>query len=459
MAHSKTAHVGVDAAYGDMGKAKATAEIVRRTGAKLVVLFAGGPQNAHNLHAEDGRQHTFAQIGSGSFEPGVHTHISRFKLVNPANLLVEAEHLRELGVTDILSRITVDRRARVISPFQQAANRLRETMRGDDRHGSCGYGVGETALDALVHPDRVLYARDLLVPATLRTKLAWLQAHKRKQLAEAIDALRDHPAVATDVRWLTEDGIVDRAAREYARMASLVRIVDEDWLRFMLEQNADVVFEGGQGVLLDEWHGFHPYTTWSTTTSANAEAILAECGWTGAVRKIGIIRAYSTRHGAGPFVTEDPALDDVFVDAHNGNGPWQRKFRVGWLDLVSTRYALRATGGVDELAVTCIDQMPSGRPWMVCDAYDYPERPDDLVDARGELIVRHDRDLSRQERLGNLLFRTKPVYRTTANGVMIADARERHISAIQRALGLPVTILSHGPALGQTRFDDTRWGP
>lgn len=459
MAHSnKTAYIGIDLGFGDQGKARLTGAITRRTGAMLNVLFAGSPGNAHNLH-DDGRHHTFTQVGSGSFDPHVQTHLSRFRLVDPVMLLSEAAALGRIGVGDVLQRVSVDRRARIVSPFQQAANRLREAMRGEDRHGSCGFGAGETALDALTRPDDVLYARDLLRPATVREKLAWLQAYKREQMAGAIEALRDDPVVERDIRWLSDPDVVERAAEAYEHMTGLVRVVDESFLPFLLSQGGDVVFEGGQGVLLDEWHGFHPYTTWSTTTSENAEAILRECGWTGDVRRIGIVRAYSTRHGAGPFVAEDPSLDDTFVDPHNGFGQWQRKFRVGWLDLVATRYAMRATRGVDELAVTCLDQMPAGRPWMACDAYDYPERPDDLVDAAGELVVRHDRDLDRQERLGSLLFRTRPILTRTADGTDADTSVADHLLAIERALDRPVTFASFGPAIGETRFAATHWGP
>ena len=108
---------------------------------------------------------------------------------------------------------------------------------------------------------------------------------------------------------------------EWARQARY-----DDQCKWLLRAGP-AVFEGAQGVLLDEWRGFHPYTTWSTTTFANAETLLAEAGET-AIR-LGVVRCYLTRHGPGPFVTEDPTLE--IPEPHNGTGTWQGAFRNGSL--------------------------------------------------------------------------------------------------------------------------------
>ncbi|HVB43857.1 MAG TPA: adenylosuccinate synthetase [Streptosporangiaceae bacterium] len=92
-----------------------------------------------------------------------------------------------------------------------------------------------------------------------------------------------------------------------------------------------------RAVRVHEWHGFHPYTTWSTTTFANAETLLAEAGMT--ARRLGVTRCYLTRHGRGPLVTEDPTLE--LPERHNGRNEWQGQFRVGHFDAV----ALRGRGG------------------------------------------------------------------------------------------------------------------
>jgi adenylosuccinate synthase len=106
-------------------------------------------------------------------------------------------------------------------------------------------------------------------------------------------------------------------------------------------------------VLLDEWRGWHPYTTWSTTTFDNVTEL---CGPKGFLR-LGVVRSYTTRHGAGPFVTEAP-LD--LPEPHNGVGEWQGAFRVGHFDAVAHRYAVEVAGGIDALAVTHLDSVGPG---------------------------------------------------------------------------------------------------
>jgi adenylosuccinate synthase len=147
--------VVVDLGYGDAGKGTVVDWLCSRADAgpvHAVVRFNGGAQAAHNVVTSDGRHHTFAQFGSGSFIPGVRTHLSRFVLVDPLALAGEAAHLASLGVRDALDRVTVDRDALLATPYHRAANRARELARGDRRHGSCGMGIGETASYALDHP-------------------------------------------------------------------------------------------------------------------------------------------------------------------------------------------------------------------------------------------------------------------------------------------------------------------
>jgi adenylosuccinate synthase len=168
-------------------------------------------------------------------------------------------------------------------------------------------------------------------------------------------------------------------------------------------------------VLLDEWHGFHPYTTWSTTTFANALALLDGLG---AVR-LGVLRTYTPRHGPGPLVTEDPTIE--VAEAHNGTGPWQGPFRVGHFDAVAHRYALAVAGGADVLALTHLDAPVS----QMCVSYDI-----------GELPVGVAGDLDGQARLADRLRTARPRY---AGGVVDWPA------AVTEALGIPVFLGSSGP--------------
>ncbi|MFC5187935.1 adenylosuccinate synthetase [Actinomadura harenae] len=407
----------VDLGFGDAGKGtvvdRLCARGARGTGAgpvHTVVRFNGGAQAAHNVVTPDGRHHTFAQFGSGTFTPGVRTHLSRFVLVDPLALAAEHEHLLALGVRDAFARLTVDEDAPLTTPYHRAANRARETARGTARHGSCGMGVGETAAYALAHPALAPRAGDCLAPARLRKRLAALRDWYHDTFPEAAWPVPDVDACVAAFRWF----------------ARSVRIVDAGYLPRVLRAER-AVFEGAQGVLLDEWHGFHPYTTWSTTTFANAETLLAETGETGF--RLGVLRAYATRHGPGPFVSEDPALTAGLPDPHNGAGPWQGAFRVGHLDTVALDYAVRAAGGVDGLALTHLDVAETRSDLRLCRAYTM----DDHTVRTLPFDAAHD--LERQGALTERLLTARPVLEPLGDPV----------AAVEDALGARVVLRSHGP--------------
>ena len=165
----------VDLGFGDSGKGTITDALVRQTDAAWVVRFNGGAQAGHAVVTGDGREHIFSQFGAGTFVPGVRTYLSRFMVLHPGGLLREAEVLEKKGVEEPLSRVVIDPGAKVITPFHQAANRLREILRGDSRHGSCGLGVGETMHHSLEHPEEAVVAGDLSHPDRLFRKLCRVQ--------------------------------------------------------------------------------------------------------------------------------------------------------------------------------------------------------------------------------------------------------------------------------------------
>lgn len=419
--------VVVDLGFGDAGKGSLVDYYVRRHAAHTVIRFNGGAQAAHNVVTPDGRHHTFAQFGSGTFVPGVRTHLSRYMLVDPVALLAEEAHLRQVGVTDAFPRLTIDPAAPVVTPFQRAANRLRELARGAGRHGSCGMGIGETMADMLEHAELVIRAEDLLHLARVRDKLRDMQAYKRRQVAAL--AVPASPAAERERVLLDDPHAPEEFATMFAQLARATALAPT--ADAALRRPGTVVFEGAQGVLLDEWHGFHPYTTWSTTTFANALTLLREAHFPGIIRRIGAVRAYMTRHGAGPFVTEDTDLACRLPEYHNGHNPWQRDFRVGWPDAVMLRYALDVAGGADELAVTCLDRIAGLSEFRVCERYDGVAIPG------GRLRVAPAPDLPYQETLTALLARCQPVYRALPVDTLVPW--------LQAVAGAPVTLTSHGP--------------
>ena len=396
-----TGHVAVvDLGYGDAGKGRVVDALCAAGPRRAVLRFNGGAQAGHNVVAADGRHHTFAQFGSGTFH-GVPTHLTRFMVVDPLALAAEAAALG-----NPFHLLSVDEGALLATPWHRAANRVRERRRGAARHGSCGLGVGQTMEYALAHDDAPR-AGDVLAPARLRRRLTAV----RDRLTAALGPL-DGPSV-------------DDVVAAFTAFGRLVSIVDGGHTGRLLREGP-CVFEGAQGVLLDEWRGWHPYTTWSTTTFGNVAELCDD------VLRLGVVRTYTTRHGAGPFVTE-AALP--LPEAHNGAGEWQGAFRVGHFDAVAHRYAVEVAGGVDALAVTHLDAVPP--ELRICTAYE-------VDGARWDRIAPGPwRDLDHQAALTDRLLRARP-----AELHRPAD----WAAAIGGLLGAPVLLESSGPRTTDTRL-------
>ncbi len=412
----------VDLGYGDAGKGTIVDWLCSpaKGGAPVhtVVRFNGGAQAAHNVITSEGLHHTFAQFGSGTFRAGVRTHLSRFVLVDPMSLIVEAEHLAAVGVRDPLDMVTVDRDALLVTPYHRFANRAREIARGTGRHGSCGMGIGETMAYALANGEDAPRVGDSESLEVLRRKLARLRLWLFEEFG---------PVDVPDTAACTD------AFRAFAQRMNLV---DHRYLRQLLRRET-VVFEGAQGVLLDEWHGFHPYITWSTTTFANAETLLAEAGMAGSSTRLGVLRTYATRHGPGPFVTEDDALTRTLPDRHNTGGQWQGPFRVGHFDTVATRYALEVCGGVDGLALTHLDVGEAHPELAICRAYKVDGRHVDHLEPGPA------GDLETQERLTHRLLTADPV---------LESLQTAWVQTVTDEMGVPVLIGSYGGRAADKRL-------
>lgn len=414
----------VDLGFGDAGKGTVVDYLCATGDVRAVIRFSGGAQAAHNVVLPDGTHHTFAQFGSGTLQ-GAMTFLSRFTLVNPFSMAREADRLLDISGIDPFIKTYIDGGALMVTPYHVAANRKRETARGHNRHGSCGQGIGETQSYAIDFPDEAPRMRDLEEPGLLKHKLKLL----RQRLTEELGRLE-----APTLESLTEGYAAFLAERRPIMCESRM-------LKHFLDMG-DCVFEGSQGVLLDEWYGFHPYTTWSTTTFENAETLLRECGHSGA--KVGVTRSYMTRHGAGPLPTELPTSSstshafDWYRERHNDTGVYQGAWRVGNLDLTLLDYAVRVCGGVDQLAVTHMDRV--GAP--VAMAYG----GNDLLGVKTRKT-----DLARQERLAKLLSSPQLISKLD---FAPASSPDRLISLLEARLDAPVTLTSYGPTWADKRVLD-----
>ena len=431
-------------AFGDCGKGRFVDELCARLGAHTVARFNGGGQAAHNVMRADGRHHIFAHFGAGTLIPGTRTVLTAPVVVHPLGLLRENEYLERLGIFDAPERMTIDDRCAITTPYLQAAGRLRELLR-HEIHGSCGIGFGETVRMHRERPELSVTFGDLLATrrAFCRERL---EAQRQLLLAELAG---EGPAskaegAERERRILGNPGLADEWLEKVKPLVARVKPASIDEVASRLSAPGAVVFEGAQGLLLDEDYGFHPHTTWSRITPAAVEAVLGDLGLPPRVRHLGVIRAYLTRHGEGPFPTESPELTAV-PEPHNPETDWQGKFRRGHPDAVLLRYALAAASGkFSGLLVSHLDIFEMGYPTRWCEAYNTRQGHVD------RLPLVNSPDLGHQERLTRELAAARPLYAEDT----IASAEEL-IARFEATSGLPVVLGSRGPLPGQTREGHT----
>ncbi len=462
------------AGFGDEGKGSAVDFIARAmtrsTGAApLVARFNGGPQAAHRVVAPDGRSHIFAQFGSGSFLPGAPTLLGPEMLVDPIALEVEAVRLEQVLGCSVRDRVLADENCVVVTPYHRLTNRVREILRGASRHGSCGLGVGEARFDALAGKPHLRLGQ-LRHQSELVRELAAIRRHKLHEchvlLSELARALPSADAAEIIEEISLHEG-EDLVREVVARLSSIqegfpglgrVRAAS-----VLAEHQGFVIYEGAQGALLDARYGFFPHV--SVTRTGPQEALaLAHVSGRGQPRALAVLRALPTRHGPGPFVTYDPQLTAARPDIANGFGRWQREFRVGWFDLLMTRYALSFTTA-DAIALTCLDRLEGLREKRVCWAYSLSERERKqanvlsqdieeffVVDGcwpNGSLRIRDLRPPSEREhvpeKLTSLLLTMTPVW----EHLPTQGGAEALVEVVEREVGLPVVLRS----LGQTATD------
>ncbi len=427
--------ITVGLGFGDEGKGTVVDALVRRYGAKLVIRYNGGAQCAHNVITDDGRHHCFHQFGSGTLVPGCCTLLTKHVLVNPLVMFTEALQLERIGVPNALKGMFIDERALVTTPYHRAMNRLREYSRNEKCHGSCGMGIGETMADSLRRPDGALRVGDLLDHKILRDKLNRTRNEMVSQSKQInLDGRYEEPLVEKELS--TFDVPIEEMVEKYNRFTASVYILDASQISDLLEEQNHVIFEGAQGVLLDENHGFHPHTTWSTTTSTNAHTFLQEFGQP-ELLELGIMRSYATRHGPGPFPTYNLDLTAKVTSSgeHNSTEQWQKDFRCGWLDLAMLDYALRINGPCDGLVVTHVDRLKLYAKWPV--TVEYPDV---------ELEPQHD--LMDQER-----ELTMPLTGNVKQDRLTVDASEV-LELIESTMHTPVLMTSEGAAPKDKKFNE-----
>jgi adenylosuccinate synthase len=324
-----TAVIGAN--YGDEGKGLLTDYLCAGQPGSLVIRHNGGAQAGHTVVTPEGKRHIFSHFGAGTFA-GAPTYLSRFFLVNP---LVWMREGLELEAHDII----VHPEAPVTTPWDILYNRALEESRAC-RHGSCGLGIWETELR---------HRRGLETRVKHMGGALW-----KARLSATRDYFRDrYPDIDAAQGWA-----VDRLFADFGLACEAFRLLAT--VRDTLPPAENIVFEGAQGLLLDEHNRENfPHVSGSRTGLDNVEMLCREFGlWFPDVEPIYVTRSYLTRHGAGPLPGEDTMLS--YPDDTNQFNPWQQYLRFAPLDVEALKRRIRTDCGslTPSLAVTHLDQHP-----------------------------------------------------------------------------------------------------
>jgi adenylosuccinate synthase len=343
----------IGANYGDEGKGLVTDFISSRlAGDCTVVRFNGGAQAGHTVVVPDGRRHVFSHFGAGSFS-GCPTHLSQFFVINPRLFAKELGDLKRLCLTP---RITIDARAFLTTPLDVLVNQAIEEQRGSGRHGSCGVGINETVTRCLRSQELRIQAQDLLNPKLLHNRIlqlsqTWLPL-RLKELRVDIEGSR----------FLETMNKVESIVSVF--IDECEEVLNNAEITFDAPNSKYIVFEGAQGLMLDENRlDQFPHVTRSKTGLENV-AFLSNRYGIERLKVHYVTRTYLTKHGAGPLPNECPWQ---FPDATNVPNPFQGILRFAPLDIENLRYSIDLDlrrgqylfpNLTAEMAVTCLDQHP-----------------------------------------------------------------------------------------------------
>jgi adenylosuccinate synthase len=406
--------VAAGMAFGDEGKGTMVDYWSQQDRISLLVRY-GGPQAAHNVVLPNGVHHTFSQFGSATFS-GVPTYLSEKMLVDPLRLLSEADVLSQKGVKDCMYRLIIDPQCLIVTPFHAIINRMREMARGGQVHGTCGLGVGEAVRDGELYGELALRAADLCDRLRFRRKLDFLWRMKVDAAEQILAENPLTPDLEAEVDRLCQPTYVSTLAEAYRvfYLHSGVRI--KGGVLEKVKADDVLIFEGSQGVLLDRVYGFAPYVAKTSAGFESADFLWEKYLPEAQIKRVGILRAYQTRHGAGPFPSEDARLGAELPDEHNLYNRWQGGFRVGHFDALMARYAL-SVAKPDVIVLTNLDRLRGREKIKICTSYEY--RGQDAGDLShffvwkktkaGRLIIlglKHDPQPS--ERLAQMLFDCQP---------------------------------------------------
>ena len=418
------ATIVVGTQWGDEGKGKFTDLFAKEM--QLVVRYQGGHNAGHTL-VVDGETFALQLIPSGILYDHITPVIGNGVVVDPRVLLDEIDMLQRKGID--CSRLRVSSNAHLILPYHQLLDRVTERYLGKNKLGTTKRGIGPAYADKAARVG--LRVQDMYDHKIFRQKLELVLKDKSQLLAKVYNQL------APSVDEICDLYLGELAPRVEPYVADTVNLTHE-----ALEAGQNVLFEGAQATFLDLDHGTYPYVT-SSNPVAGGACTGAGVGPRYIDRVVGIVKAYITRVGSGPFVTElfDDVGDALVDRGHEYGTNTGRRRRAGWFDAVMLRHAVRLNS-LSELALTKLDVLDAFDTVKVCVAYE----------ADGRRIERFPDDQS-------LLHKAIPVYEelpgwsTDLSAVTepgdLPTAASDYIAFLEEQVGAPIRLVGVGPGRDQ----------
>lgn len=417
----------IGAQWGDEGKGHLVDLLAEQ--ARLVVRYGGGNNAGHTVVNPLG---TFKLhlVPSGIFDPGTVNVIGPGVVINPEVLLKEIKDLEARGIST--AKLFISERAHVIMPYHIQIDQLQEQALGEGKIGTTGRGIGPAYADKMSRTG--IRMADLLHEETLLNRLRTVLDEKNRVLTKLYNA----KAISLHDTYLRFLDLGHQLAEHIQDVHPIIYRA--------LEKDLPVLLEGAQGALLDVDHGTYPYVTSSPPGAAGA-CQGAGIGPTRINSVVGVVKAYTTRVGGGPFPTE---INDATADVLRQIGkPWAevgtttgRLRRVGWFDAVSARYAVQING-IDTLAITKLDVLDTLTSIKICVGYRL-----------------HETTLDYPPATTAVLSQVEPIYEElpgwqspTAEIRRFADlpeAAQTYVARICQLLGVRLGIVSVGPEREQT---------
>ncbi|MEY4422499.1 MAG: hypothetical protein RL581_1037 [Actinomycetota bacterium] len=412
------------AQWGDEGKGKATDLLGDRV--DYVVRYQGGNNAGHTVVIGD-QKYALHLLPSGILSSNCVPVIGNGVVIDPAVLLEEIKGLNERGIDT--SKLTISLNAHLITPYHRTIDKVTERFLGKAKIGTTGRGIGPAYADKI---NRIgIRVQDLFDPSILRQKL------------EA--ALRDKNQVL--VKVFNRNNInVDDVLAEYLNYAEILRPYVADTallLNKALEEGKTVLLEGSQGTLLDVDHGTYPYVTSSNPTSGGA-CTGSGIGPTKIDRVIGILKAYTTRVGSGPFPTElfdedGEALRRIGGEVGVTTG---RNRRCGWFDAPIARYATRVNGLTD-FFLTKLDVLTGWEKIPVCVAYEVDGK-------RVEEVPASQSDFHHAKPIYEYLDGWKEDISNCKKFEDLPINAQKYVQYLEKISGAPMSAIGVGPGRDQT---------